>query len=47
MELSNLKYNKSEVEGYLDEFDYVFGKSPMKEHEIGFSYNEGVFFIHY
>ena len=44
LELSNLKYNKSEVEGYLDEFDYVFGKSPIKEHESGFGYNEGVFF---
>ena len=44
LKLSNLKYNKSEVEGYLDEFDYVFGKSPIKEHESGFGYNEGVFF---
>ena len=44
LELSNLKYNKSEIEGYLDEFDYVFGKSPIKEHESGFGYNEGVFF---
>ena len=44
LELSNLKYDKSEVEGYLDEFDYVFGKSPIKEHESGFGYNEGVFF---
>lgn len=44
LELSNLKYNKSEVEGYVDEFDYVFGKSPIKEHESGFGYNEGVFF---
>lgn len=44
LELSNLKYNKSEVEGYLDEFDDVFGKSPIKEHESGFGYNEGVFF---
>ena len=44
LELSNLKYNKSEVEGYLDEFDYVFSKSPIKEHESGFGYNEGVFF---
>ncbi|MDA7692970.1 hypothetical protein N8801_01425 [Alphaproteobacteria bacterium] len=24
LELSNLKYNKTEIEGYLDEFDYVF-----------------------
>ena len=44
LKLSNLKYNKSEIEGYLDEFDYVFGKSPIKEHESGFGYNEGVFF---
>ena len=44
LELSNLKYNKFEVEGYIDEFDYVFGKSPIKEHESGFGYNEGVFF---
>ena len=44
LELSNLKYDKSEVEGYLDEFDYVFNKSPIKEHESGFGYNEGVFF---
>ena len=44
LELSNLKYDKSEVEVYLDEFDYVFDKSPIKEHESGFGYNEGVFF---
>ena len=44
LELSNLKYDKSEVEGYLNEFDYVFNKSPIKEHESGFGYNEGVFF---
>ena len=44
LELSNLKYDKSKVGGYLDEFDYVFNKSPIKEHESGFGYNEGVFF---
>ena len=44
LEQSSLKYDKSKVEGYLVEFDYVFGQSPVKEHESGFGYNEGVFF---
>ena len=44
LELSNLKYNRSKVEGYLDEFNYIFTQSPIKEHESGFGYNEGVFF---
>ena len=42
---SNIKYNKSEVLKYINEFDYVFSKSPVKEHESGFGYNEGVFFF--
>lgn len=44
LKLSNLKYDKSKVEEYLDQFDNVFFKSPIKEHESGFGYNEGVFF---
>ena len=44
LERSNLKYNKSKIEGYLDEFCYVFAQSPIKEHESGFGYNEGIFF---
>ena len=44
LELSNLKYNRSNIEKYLDEFDYVFSQSPIKEHESGFGYNEAVFF---
>ena len=44
LELSNLKCNRSKIEKYLDEFDYVFSQSPIKEHESGFGYNEGVFF---
>ena len=44
LELSNLKYKKSKIEEYLDEFDYVFAQSPVKEHESGFGYNEGLFF---
>ena len=42
---SNIKYNKSKVLKYINEFDYVFSKSPVKEHESGFGYNEGVFFF--
>ena len=42
---SNIKYNKSRVLKYIEEFDYVFSKSPVKEHESGFGYNEGVFFF--
>jgi hypothetical protein len=44
LELSNLKYNSSKIEKYLDEFDYVFSQSPIKEHQSGFGYNEGIFF---
>ena len=43
LELSNLKYNRSNVEKYLGEFDYVFSHSPIKEHESGFGYNEAVY----
>ena len=42
---SNIKYSKSKVLKYIDEFDYVFYKSPVKEHESGFGYNEGVVFL--
>ena len=44
LEYSGLEYNKSKVEEYLDEFNYVFTNSPIKEHESGFGYNEGIFF---
>ncbi len=41
---SNLQYNKAKLEEYVEEFDEVFIQSPVKEHESGFGYNEGVFF---
>ena len=44
LEYSDLEYNETKVEEYLDEFNYVFTHSPIKEHESGFGYNEGVFF---
>jgi hypothetical protein len=44
LKLSNFKYEKSKIKEYLDEFDSVFLNSPIKEHESGFGYNEGVFF---
>ena len=44
LEYSDLEYNETKVEEYLDEFNYVFTHSPVKEHESGFGYNEGVFF---
>ena len=45
LNLSNIKYNKSKVLEYINEFDCVFLQSPVKEHESGFGYNEGVFFF--
>ena len=44
LECSGLEYKQSSVEKYLDEFTYVFTNSPIKEHESGFGYNEGIFF---
>ena len=44
LEYSGVEYNKSKVEEYLDEFNYVFTNSPIKEQESGFGYNEGIFF---
>lgn len=41
---SKLKYNKPQIEKYVQEFELVFMQSPVKEHESGFGYNEGVFF---
>ena len=41
---SNLKYNKVKLGEYVEEFEKVFIQSPVKEHESGFGYNEGVFF---
>ena len=42
---SNIRYNKHKILEYITEFDYVFSQSPIKEHESGFGYNEGVFFF--
>ena len=42
---SNIKYDKQKILEYISDFDYVFSKSPVKEHESGFGYNEGVFFF--
>ena len=44
LESSNLKLNKFDIESYIDEFEDVFMKSPIKEQGSGFGYNEGVFF---
>ena len=44
LENSNLKYNKNDLKNYIEEFDLVFKESPVKEHESGFGYNEGIFF---
>lgn len=41
---SKLKYNKKQLTKYVEEFEIVFMQSPVKEHESGFGYNEGVFF---
>jgi len=41
---SKLKYKKKELIKYVEEFEFVFMQSPVKEHESGFGYNEGVFF---
>ena len=40
---SKIKYDKHKIVEYISEFDYLFSKSPVKEHESGFGYNEGVF----
>lgn len=42
---SNIKCDKHKILEYISDFDYVFSKSPVKEHESGFGYNEGVFFF--
>ncbi len=42
---SQIKFEKTEINSYLEEFEQVFQKSPVKEHESGFGYNEGVFFF--
>ena len=42
---SNIKYDKQKILEYISDFDYVFSKSPVKEHESGFGYNEAVFFF--
>ena len=42
---SNISYNKSKVLECVNEFDHVFSESPVKEHESGFGYNEGIFFF--
>tara|TARA_B100001093_G_scaffold510008_1_gene575069 strand:+ start:844 stop:1806 length:963 start_codon:yes stop_codon:yes gene_type:complete len=42
---SNIRYHKQKIVEYISEFDYVFSQSPVKEHESGFGYNEGVFFF--
>tara|TARA_X000000950_G_scaffold75036_1_gene93764 strand:+ start:18893 stop:19855 length:963 start_codon:yes stop_codon:yes gene_type:complete len=41
---SKLKYRKNQLGKYVEEFESVFIQSPIKEHESGFGYNEGVFF---
>ena len=41
---SGLKLNKFDIENYINEFEDVFLKSPIKEQGSGFGYNEGVFF---
>jgi len=41
---SKLKYSKKKLVKYVEEFELVFMESPVKEHESGFGYNEGVFF---
>lgn len=41
---SGLKLNKFDIESYINEFEDVFTKSPIKEHGSGFGFNEGVFF---
>ena len=41
---SKLKYTKNQLVKYVKEFESVFMQSPIKEHESGFGYNEGVFF---
>ena len=42
---SNIRYKKHKLIEYISEFNHVFSKSPVKEHESGFGYNEGVFFF--
>ena len=42
---SDIEYDKHKIIEYISEFDYVFSQSPVKEHESGFGYNEGVFFF--
>mgnify|MGYP001279283112 CR=1 FL=1 len=42
---SGIKYDETKILQYINEFDYIFSKSPVKEHESGFGYNEGVFFF--
>ena len=44
LDSSSLKLNKFDIESYIDEFEDVFIKSPIKEQGSGFGYNEGVFF---
>ena len=39
---SKIDFEKSKINLYLDEFEQVFAKSPVKEHESGFGYNESV-----
>ena len=41
---SKLKYTEKQLLQYVEEFELVFMQSPVKEHESGFGYNEGVFF---
>ncbi len=41
---SGLKLNKFDIESYINEFEDVFMKSPIKEQGSGFGFNEGVFF---
>jgi hypothetical protein len=43
---SDIEYDKHKIIEYISEFDYVFSQSPVKEHESGFGYNEGVFFFY-
>ena len=44
LETSGLKYNKFDIESYINEFENVFMNSPIKEQGSGFGFNEGVFF---
>ena len=39
---SQIDFEKSKINLYLEEFEQVFAKSPVKEHESGFGYNESV-----